>query len=46
MNRKIVRLIALGSFALVAMLSALTWADDSKTQYLSMAPLDQYLMAD
>jgi hypothetical protein len=47
MNRKIVGMIVLGSFALVAMLSASqTWAEDSKTLYLSMAPLDQYLMAD
>jgi hypothetical protein len=47
MNRTIVRMIALGSFALVVMLSAMqTRAEDTKTPYPSMAPLDQYLMAD
>ncbi len=47
MNRKIVRMIALASFALVLVLSAWqTRAEDAKTAYLTMAPLDQYLMAD
>jgi len=48
MKRKIVRTIALGSFALVALLGA-AWqahAQDAKTPYPSMAPLDQYLIAD
>jgi hypothetical protein len=48
MNRKMVRLIALGSFALVVALST-AWqalAQDAKTPYPSMAPLDQYLIAD
>jgi hypothetical protein len=48
MNRKIVRTIALGGFALVVVLSAL-WqarAEDSEASYQRMAPLDQYLMAD
>jgi hypothetical protein len=42
-TRKIVRIIALGS------LSILAWqalAQDTKATYASMAPLDQYLMAD
>ena len=46
MNRKTLRTIALRSFALVVTL-ALTWpaqAQDAKTPYPSMAPLDQYLM--
>ena len=48
MDRKIVRTIALGSFALLLVLSTV-WqaqAQDAKTQYPSMAPLDQYLMTD
>jgi hypothetical protein len=48
MDRKIVRTIALGSFALVVVLST-AWqaqAQDAKAPYPSMAPLDQYLMAD
>jgi hypothetical protein len=48
MNRKIVGTIALGGFALVVLLSS-AWqaqAQEAKTPYLSMAPLDQYLMAD
>jgi hypothetical protein len=48
MKRKIFRTIALGSFALVAMLGA-AWqaqAQDAKTPYPSMAPLEQYLIAD
>jgi hypothetical protein len=47
MNRKTLRTIAL-NFALVVTLAA-TWqaqAQDAKTQYPSMAPLEQYLMAD
>jgi hypothetical protein len=48
MKRKIIRTITLGSFALVVMLGA-AWqahAQDAKTPYPSMAPLDQYLIAD
>jgi hypothetical protein len=48
MNRKTLRTIAVRSFVLlVALLSA--WqakAQDAKTPYPSMAPLDQYLIAD
>src|SRR6202046_2758555 len=46
MKRKMIRTIALGSFALVVMLGAVLQApaQDSKTPYPSMAPLDQYLM--
>ena len=46
MNRKTLRTIALTSFALVVALGA-TWqaqAQDAKTPYPSMAPLDQYVM--
>src|SRR5260370_30809910 len=48
MNRKMVRTITLGTFALVAVLRAARpgRAADAKTPYPSMAPLDQYLMAD
>ena len=48
MNRKMVRTITLGTFALVAVLCATRpgRAADAKTTYPSMAPLDQYLMAD
>jgi len=48
MNRKIVRTITLGTFALVAVLCAARpgRAADAKTPYPSMAPLDQYLIAD
>ena len=48
MKRKIIRTIALGSFALVVALGA-AWqahAQDAKAPYPSMAPLDQYLIAD
>jgi hypothetical protein len=48
MNRRIVRTIAVGSLVLVVVLIT-AWqalAQDAKTQYASMAPLDQYLMAD
>ena len=48
MNRKIVRTISVGSFALVVVLSA-AWSaqtQDAQGHYLTMAPLDQYLMAD
>ena len=48
MKRKIVRTIALGSFALVVVLSP-AWqgqAQNAKAPYPSMAPLDQYLMTD
>ena len=48
MKRKIVRTIALGSFALVVVLST-AWqgqAQNAKAPYPSMAPLDQYLMTD
>ena len=46
MQRKILRMIVLRSFALVVVLSA-AWqaqAQDAKAAYPSMAPLDQYLM--
>src|SRR5712672_3717273 len=46
MDQKIVRTIALGSFALVVVLST-AWqapAQDAKAPYPSMATLDQYLM--
>ena len=48
MTRMIVRMTALPSFALVVVLSAawLAQAQDAKAPYPSMAPLDQYLMAD
>jgi hypothetical protein len=45
-SRKILRTIALGTWALVATLTA-TWqakAQDAKGPYPAMAPLDQYLM--
>jgi hypothetical protein len=48
MKRKIVRTITLRSFALIVVLGA-AWqalAQDAKAPYLSMAPLDQYLIAD
>ena len=48
MKRKIVRTITLGSFALIVMLGA-AWqahAQDTKTPYPAMAPVDQYLIAD
>jgi len=46
MNRRIVNTIAVGTFALVTVLSA-TWhtrAQDPKTPYPSMALIDEYLM--
>jgi hypothetical protein len=48
MKRKMVRTITLRTFALVAVLCAARpgRAADAKTPYPSMAPLDQYLMAD
>jgi hypothetical protein len=48
MNRKMVTTITVGTFALVAILSAArqVQAQDVKALYPSMAPLDQYLMAD
>jgi hypothetical protein len=48
MNRKMVTTIATGTFALVAILCAArqAQAQDTKALYPSMAPLDQYLMAD
>ena len=48
MNRKIARTIILGTFALLAVLCAARpgRAADAKTPYPSMAPLDQYLIAD
>jgi len=48
MNRKIVKTMTSGLFVLLAALNA-TWqiqAQDAKTPYASMAPLDQYLMTD
>jgi len=48
MNRKVTKTIALGPFALVVVLGA--WgqapAQDANGPYPSMAPLDQYLIAD
>ena len=48
MNRKMVRTITLRTFALVAILCAVrqAQAQEVKGLYPSMAPLDQYLMAD
>ena len=48
MNRKMVTTITIGTFALVAILCAArqAQAQDVKASYPSMAPLDQYLMAD
>jgi len=48
MNRKIVETITLGALALVVLLNATppAQAQDAKAPYPSMAPLDQYLMAD
>jgi hypothetical protein len=48
MKRMIVRTITLRSFTLIVVLGA-AWqalAQDAKAPYLSMAPLDQYLIAD
>ena len=48
MNQKIVTMIAWGAFALAVMFGE-CWqaqAQDPKAPYASMAPLDQYLMAD
>src|SRR6202789_2612719 len=46
MKRKIIRTIALGIFALAVVLGARlqAHAQDAKTPYPSMAPLDEYLM--
>jgi hypothetical protein len=48
MHRRIVTTITIGTFALVAILCAArqAQAQDVKASYPSMAPLDQYLMAD
>jgi hypothetical protein len=48
MYRKIVKTIASGSFALVVAIGAAwqTQAQDHKTAYPSMAPLDRYLITD
>lgn len=48
MNRKMVRALGLGGFALVAWLGAArqTPAQDGKIPYPAMAPLERYLMAD
>jgi len=46
MNRKIVRTITLGTLASVAVLCAAQPGRAAKTPYPSMAPLDQYLIAD
>ena len=46
MNRRAIRTITSGTFLLVAMLSA-AWqarAQDAKSPYPSMAPVEQYLM--
>src|SRR5258708_39643986 len=48
MNQKMVKMIALGAFALAVMFGE-CWqaqAQDPKAPYASMAPLEQYLMAD
>ena len=44
MQRKILRTIALRSFALVVMVVAARQAQDAQTPYPRMAPFDQYLM--
>jgi len=46
MNRKIAKTFALGSYAMVVVLGVWSHAQaqDAKTPYPSMAPLDQYLM--
>jgi hypothetical protein len=46
MNRKIVRMLAVGALALVIVPCAVwqSQAQDPKSPYPSMAPLDQYLM--
>ena len=48
MKRKTVKMIALGFFALALALGAVrqSRAQDAKIPYPSMAPLDQYLIAD
>src|SRR5260370_21482703 len=48
MNRKMVTTIRIGTFALVAILCAARpgRGADAKSPYPSMAPLDQYLIAD
>jgi hypothetical protein len=48
MYRKIVKMIASGSFALFVAIgpASQTQAQDAKTAYPSMAPLDQYLITD
>ena len=48
MKRKVVRAFTLGTFALVAVLCAARpgRAADNKSPYPSMAPLDQYMIAD
>src|SRR6202050_1102373 len=48
MNQKMVTTITIGTFALAAILCAARpgRSADAKTPYPSMAPLDQYLMAD
>ena len=48
MNQKMVMTITIGTFALVAILFAVRpgRAADAKTPYPSMAPVDQYLIAD
>jgi hypothetical protein len=47
-NRKTVKTVTLGAFALIVVLAA-AWqaqAQGAKAQYPAMAPIDQYLMAD
>lgn len=48
MNRKIVNAIPLGSFALLVVLGTawLAQAQDTHRRYLSIAPIEQYLIAD
>ena len=48
MNRRMITTITIGTFVLVAILCAVRQArtQDAKTPYPSMAPLDEYLIAD
>src|SRR5208282_2186144 len=48
MQRKVFRMIAIRNFALIVLLAAAwqTQAQNAKAPYPSMAPLDQYLIAD
>src|SRR5664279_2761323 len=53
MSRSVVRMLTLGNLSLVVMLITVmlitawqSFAQDAKAQYPSMAPIDEYLMAD